>query len=756
MQRLGGWVGRHALVVVIVWFLASVAGLGSALGWFGNEALFGRLNQSAPSVPSESKTADDLLSEASNTNQVMVRVDDAPLGNPAIQRLGPLVQRELAVLDHVDKVASPFMVPGPELAVAEQALVSTGDSSAFVYLVWIDKALSSSQRVAGVDDIVSTVRTSLGSVNGATVSYGGPIPLLDTITHQIKVDLQRGEGVALPLSLIVMVFVFGGFIAAGVPIVGALAAIAGGLAILLGFSHLTQLDATVVNIVTLLGLALSIDYGLLMVSRFREEIAEQAPHLTREELDAAHLVSATGRTVATAGRTVMFSGLTIGISIAGLIIFPAEIIRAVGIAGVSVVAVALLASLTLVPATCRLAGRRLVRRKPPTDPDDGNFARLARWVQRHKFSVIAGCVVLLLFLASPVLSMRQVASGAELLPKQNAQRVFLEQLNDDFPALRAPAATVVADATVEQATNFADTVGAMANVTRVDQVSELADGLVRFDVVASSASTSNSVAENLVLELRSADPGYQTWVTGSEARVLDFSNGIKKAAPWAILIVGLATIVLLFAMTGSLALPIKALIFNVVSLSASFGVMTWIFQNGHLESVLRFTSTGGVEQVVPVLMLTFGFGLAMDYEVFLLARIVELHEQGEPDARAVAIGVQRSGRIITSAALLVLIVLGGFAAARLLTVQQMGVGLMLSVALDATIVRMLLVPATMSVLGKWNWWAPGPLRRWHDRWGISESGQRRTVVGAGGPRYAGVAGEEDLSAEGGPRRAVRA
>ena len=209
-------------------------------------------------------------------------------------------------------------------------------------------------------------------------------------------------------------------------------------------------------------------------------------------------------------------------------------------------------------------------------------------------------------------------------------------------------------------------------------------------------------------------------MTGQQAKLDDYTHAIAARAPYVVLVVAFATLVLLFLMTGSLVLPLKALLFNALSLGASLGAMTWIFQNGHFESLLGYTSNDAIESTVPVILIAFGFGLAMDYEVFLLSRIVEAHEHGDDDARAVAVGIQRSGRIVTSAALLMVIVMLGFAAAKMVIIKQIGVGLALSIILDATLVRMILVPATMTVMGRWNWWAPAPMKRWHSRFGLRD------------------------------------
>ncbi|WP_116116168.1 MMPL family transporter [Austwickia chelonae] len=711
---------QYARLVVVLWLVVSALCYAGATGALGAPSLFSRLHQAEPFVPKESHEGSTLLERAKDTGpNILIRVEGARSTEPATLEAGSRLQEKFATTKYVTRATSPFVVPGGARTPQTDGLFAQDREDSFMMVLVVDRALSQTQRLDLARESRQQAQDAFAAVPGAKVTLGGGITFLEDITTQIQTDLAKGEGIALPLSLIVMVFVFGGFLAAGLPIVGALASIAGGLASLWAFSFVTELDATVVNITTLLGLALCIDYGLLIVSRFREEVRRLAPETDHAQLDREHLVEATAQTVNTAGRTVFFSALIVAISLAGLTVFPAPVIRAVGLAGVTVVLVALAVAMTLVPALCFLGGRRLVRRRSDDSPDEGLFARLARFVARTYIPMVVAATALLLALAWPVLGMRQVSSSTELLPAGSTERQFIEGVRRDFPMLSEPAAVVVARATPEQLDTYGrDVVSRIAGVSSVDPARPIDDQYSALGVRAKGAATENDQGKNIVTSLRSERPVFQTWVTGSDAQLADYLDAIRERAPWAAGIVATATMVLMFLMTGSLALPLKALIFNVLSLGASLGILTWIFQEGHLQEVLGFTSTHGVESVTPVILLAFGFGLAMDYELFLLSRIVELHEQGYDDERAVELGLQRSGRIITSAALLILIVLAGLAMAKMLIVKQIGVGLAISVVLDATVVRMLLVPATMHLLGRWNWWAPGPLRRWHQKHAI--------------------------------------
>jgi RND superfamily putative drug exporter len=334
--------------------------------------------------------------------------------------------------------------------------------------------------------------------------------------------------------------------------------------------------------------------------------------------------------------------------------------------------------------------------------------------------VITAVSALLVVLALPALRLELTSSGAELLPVGTPERTFAEDLREGYPQLAGPEVLVVTRAPAAEVEAWAATAADRPGVESVDAVRTLDGGITSVGFQTGDNGTGDN-SRVLVDSLRADRPPFaDAHVVGQASGILDFRATVAERALWAIAFVVLATLVLLFLMTGSVVIPVKALVMNVLSLGAALGVTVWIFEDGHLEDLLRFTSTGAVENTIPLLVLAFGFGLSMDYEVFLLSRIVELHEQGYDTRTAVTLGLQRSGRNITSAALLMGIVFAGFAAGDLLIMKQTGVALVLAIAIDATLVRMLLVPATMSVLGSVNWWAPRPLRRFHERWGITE------------------------------------
>jgi RND superfamily putative drug exporter len=717
LARLGRLIARHPRSWVVGWAVVAVACFAVAVGGVTGESLFERLHSGAPTVESESSRAQEVIAESQPALETLtMQVTGADLTDAAVLQAGTTATKALSGVPGVQSVRSPLVAPGGVADPSVAPLLKGGTPAAggFVTVVDFRPNLDDAAQDAAETQAEKGL-LAVASAMDAQGSVGSTSTVISAITSTVERDLLRGEGIALPLTFLVMFFVFGGFIAAGMPIVGAVVAIGGALLSLFGFSHVVELDATVVNIVTLLGLGLSIDYGLLTVSRFREELAHRQ-HRTPTHEEIAH---AAERTVATAGRTVLFSGLTVAIALAGLLIFEASIMRAIGVAGVSVVLVAMVVAITLVPALCVMGARRLSRRAVEPTSDVGLFSRLAVVVQRRPVLVIVGAVVVLVTLALPTLSMRLTSSGTELLPKDAPQRVFFEQLERDYPGLSAPEVTVVAASPDTAAvTSWAEQFRSRPGVEQVT-VQPLGSDHQRVNMRVAGRPTSDE-AQELVTTIRDTSAPFETLTTGQAAGQIDFLDSMAARAPYAVGLVALGTFVLLFLMTGSVVVPVKALLLNVISLGAALGVVVWIFQEGHLEGLLGFTSVGAVESMVPFLVLAFGFGLSMDYEVFLLSRIVEFHRHGAENDRAVSLGLQRTGRIITSAALLIVIVFGGFVAGDILIIKQMGVALVAAVVIDATLVRVLLVPATMTLLGRWNWWAPAPLRRLHDRFGIVE------------------------------------
>ncbi|MBB2921841.1 MMPL family transporter [Cellulomonas cellasea] len=740
-ESLGRAIAHHPRLTVAVWLVLTVLGFGLAVVGVQGENLFERLSTGEPAVPgSDSSRANEILSDSdergASLTLVLREVDPTTAG--VAEAMAP-VHEELAGIEGVASVIDPLVLPQGAANPAAAPLIAQ-DGSGFLVVVELEPGLGE----AAQDEALESVERTLDGVPavlepvapGASGLVGGTSLIVEAITSQVEEDLATGETIALPVALVIMVLVFGGFLAASMPMVGAIASIAGGLGALLGFSYVLDLDSSVVNVVTILGLGLSIDYGLLIVSRFREElhhlVDEDGGAGARRRRGDGAVVTALTRTMSTAGRTVAFSAVTVAISIAGLLAFRPDILRAFGAAGVAVIVVAVATALSLVPAMLVLFGRRLVRpglvsrvpglrgllaRTADVQSEEGVFSRLATRVQRHPWVVMLGSVALLGVLALPLTQLELRNSTTQLLPSGTTQREYVEALADDYPAASSPGVIVVAETSLEAATAWAASIAELDDVAGVDPPSPSGAHVV-IGVRPDTDDPGDEVARGVVSRIRDLDADFPVLVTGQAAGQMDFADSLVERLPWAAGIVAVATLVLLFLMTGSVVIPVKALLTNLLSIAASLGVLVWVFQDGHLSGLIGFVSTGGIETYVLALVVAFAFGLAMDYEVFLLSRIKELHDAGLPNDEAVRLGLQRSGRIITSAAAIIIVVFAGFVAGKLLVIKEVGFALAVAVLIDATVVRLLLVPATMTILGRANWWAPGFLKRLHARVGL--------------------------------------
>ena len=415
-----------------------------------------------------------------------------------------------------------------------------------------------------------------------------------------------------------------------------------------------------------------------------------------------------------------YSGLTVAVSLTGLLLFDNDGLRSLAIGGIGVVVLAVAAALTLLPALLAVAGPRLSTAAARQDVDHGAFATIAHTVQRRAVPVVLAVTALLVLAAVPFAGARFEQPDARWLPRSSVARQLDEIRRTRFPDVAPNPVEVVAEAAPDDAAlqAYVDAVRALPGVVSVT-AEAVAPTVTRIEVVPDGPE-SGETAQTLVRHLRDDRPTFGTLVTGDAAELVDFTESVAQRLPYALALIVGATLVLLFFMTGSVVVPVKAVVMNVLSLGASFGALVWIFQEGHLSGVLGFDPVGALDATVLLAIFIFAFGLSMDYEVFLLSRIKEAWDATGDNDLAVARGLQASGRIITSAALLIVVVFAGFAAGELLLIKQLGVGLAVAVVVDATIVRTLLVPATMRLLGRWNWWAPAPLRRLHTHVGLHE------------------------------------
>jgi RND superfamily putative drug exporter len=689
LAALGRACHRHRRWVLGFWAVILVAGV-----LIGGRVFEGTVAGGGAGASESAKGTAVVQAADPVKGTVTAVVDGTPVNGPAVRSALSAAATDLARLPGVASVADPSTDGG-------SALVSADGRAGLVSVRMADG--STPAQLSAVTDRLAGIEAP-----GAHVTVGGDLVLEQEVKQQTEKDTRFGEIVTLPLTLVVMVLVFGGLAAAGLPGIGAIASVGGALLAMFGFSRIMDIDTSVLPIATVLGLGLSIDYALLMVNRFREERGH-----------GATIAQAVERTAATAGRTVAFSGLTVAVALSGLFVFTSPVFRAVGVAGVSVVVIAVAAALTLVPALLGFVGHRI---KAPTGPvpDEGFFSRTVRRVQKRAVPVVLVCVALLTAAGAPFLGAHPRTSGADALPTSFAARQVAETVQQRFPEQAQAPVTVVVAGNQRAAQAYADEViTKLPGVSGVRSVTSVGADLSTVDVLVHGDPQGSGVRQ-VVGELRDHRGGLTTYVTGDAASVVDFKHEIATRGPWALGLVAFGTLLLLFLMTGSVVMPVKALLMNVLSLGASLGALTLVFQHGYFSGLLGFTPSGGLETFVPVLVFAFAFGLSMDYEVFLLSRIKELYDQGHGCTRSVQLGLQRSGRIITSAALLMVIVFAGFAAGQMLMVKEMGIALAVAVAVDATLVRCLLVPAAMSLFGEFNWWAPAPLRRLHRRIGLSE------------------------------------
>jgi trehalose monomycolate/heme transporter len=587
--------------------------------------------------------------------------------------------------------------------------------------------------VPGTDEVES-VRNDIAA-NGLRTQIGGQRAIDDDIDGLVAHDIVTAELIAMPILLVLLVIIFGTLVAAMTPLLVGGLAILGAFAVVRVITMFTEVSIFSINIITILGLGLAVDYALFMVSRFREE------------LDRGQAVpDAVSRTMATAGRTVAVSGLIVMLALSGLLIFPQLLLRSMGLGGSAAVLVAMTISLTVLPALLAVLGHRIDairlpwarRRRIPTvtgkitstvtkatdraAADPGTWARIANSVMRRPVPYALGVALLLLLLAVPFTGVQFGGVDERVLPAGTESRVVSERLQSEFGGNAIdPIQVLVSGAAPAAALRFADRIETVPGV-RGAVIAAARDSSTLLSVSYDGAANSPQ-ARSVVKNIRALDrpAGAEVLVGGQTARVADQLSGLSQRLPWVILLVTGVTFVLLTLAFGSIVVPLKAIIMNPVSIGAAFGVVTWGFQDGHLAGLLNFTSTGYLEASQPILMLAILFGLSMDYEVFLLSRIREQWDRLGDNTTAVASGVQRTGRIITAAALLLCVVVGSFSTSGITFIKMIGVGMLVALVVDATLVRLLLVPATMRLLGRANWWAPGFLRVLYHRYGVRES-----------------------------------
>jgi RND superfamily putative drug exporter len=726
---LGRFIVRRSRLVLFGSLVAFLATTIIGVGVFGTLSLGG-----FEDPDSESTRAQEILDEeldAGTPNLVLiVTADGGNIDSSEAQAAGLALTEDLRATEGIVDVASYWELGSPPPLRSE-------DGAAAMVFARADG--EEDEQVEVVERVVEQVEAS-SEADGAVLSVevGGAGAVNEAIGRNLETDLALAESIAIPLTLLLLVVVFRGVIAALLPLMVGTMAIFGAFFVLWAISQVTDVSVFSINLVTALGLGLAIDYALLMVSRFREELAA-----------GRSVDEATVRTVESAGRTVAFSGLTVAVAMAALVIFPLYFLRSFAYAGVGVLLVAMAASIITLPAVLHRLGHRVNAlplpgsRSRARSSESPFWRRLAEVVLKRPAIVAVTVVGFLVLVGLPFLNLQLGAPDARVLPSDDPARVATERLDDDFGSDEAAAfpITISGERTDQQVDAYA------AEVSAVDHIGTVATARGTFEdgqLVADPDEQSgrfagtgqgdgsewmeaapdvlplSSEADAAVEQVRAIEAPFEANVTGETARLIDTRSAIFGMVPWAIAWIAGATFVLLFLMFGSFLVPAKAIVLNFLSLTATFGAMVWIFQEGNLSGLLDFTATGFTDASMPILMFAIAFGLSMDYEVFLLSRIKEEHDRGADDHEAIVGGLAKTGRIVTAAALVLSITFFAFATSGITFMKLFGLGLAIAVLVDAFIVRATLVPALMSLAGSANWWAPAWAKRIHERFGIEE------------------------------------
>ena len=697
------------VLVLVLWTVTAVGG-----GIIGGQ-IFDRASTVESLGPgAESERTQHLLDE---------RLDDGPeviaiargLHPRDPQLVGSLVAvaDELHAIDGVVEVQDGVTAPGGSIG---------ADNNSVAVRVALRHDLPDAEQERLEEEVAAILR----GIDAPTVLVSGEKLAERAFADQAIRDAAVGESIALVALFVTLIVILGGVVAALLPLLVALGAIAAAFLGLVGLTAVTPVSEFAINVVTLLGIALAVDYTIVLMYRFREERAAEP------EADPSDLI---GRTMATAGRAVLISGLAVTSAMAGLAVFAEPLLASIAQGGAIVALLATAAALTAAPAMLGVTHRRvpsadattwvrrIVRclrgaffRKPPRAADGGMLARLAEFAQRRPGPVAAVAAGGLLVLALPVLAINLGNSDARALPTTMEARQAYDVMQRDFLADRAAPVVAVIDADPAEPA-VRDLLNELLVLPQVDQLQirfDLPPGITVVDLTP-LGETDGPESRELVREIRAMASPLTMSVGGSAAEVVDHADSLRGRLPVVLGVLLLATMTLLFLLTGSVVIPLKAFVLNLLTLLATLGVLVMVFQRGVGAPLLGFESWGAMDITTPVFLLVFIYGLTMDYEVFMLSRIKEEHDRGA-GAQAVLRGIVRSGPVVTAAALCMIIVFLGFVVGELVAVKEVGLGMAVAIALDVTVVRGLLLPAVMALLGEWNWWAPGPLRRLHARW----------------------------------------
>ena len=695
-MRLGSFIVGHRKSVLISYIIAILiaGGIGSLS--------FSRLDSGGYSdLNSESAKAANYITDTFKVQDpVAILVIDSgsrSVDDPEVIADAAALEKEVAATKGIKRTLSYWSAGNTP------ALKATDGKAAFLF-IYADIENYDFDGYGAVGKIIADQFN--GEYKSLEVYAGGGAVVTDAINSKIKTDLLLAEGIAIPLTFILLAFVFGALVASAMPLVVGVGAILGSFFFTYLLTLTTDVSVFALNLITGLGLGLGIDYALLIVNRFREEM-----HNGKSVEESAII------TVGTAGKTVFYSGLTVMVTLSALLLFPLNFLKSFGYAGVIVTLFAIFGALIPLPALLAILGKRVdkgVTRKSGLAPkEDGRWATTARFVMARPVPVVIASLSILIVMALPIANIAFAQVDSRVLPASNRAALSSAVIEDRFASFEgSPIEVILPDGAgrEDSLNSFLAQAKSVEGITRVSAL-EYAGNDIRVQVIPGTSSRSLD-AERLIKELRALEKPDGLLIGGAAADFTDSQGGIARTLPWALGWIGVAVFILIFVFTGSIILPIKAVLLNGLSLVATLGVVTWIFIEGNLKWLVGdFTVTGTLDTGSVILVAVVVFGLSMDYELFLLSRIREEHLNGKSNIESVAIGLQRSARIITAAALLLAVVFAAFITSGVTSIKMLGFGVAFAVLLDATLVRALLVPALMRLFGERNWWAPKSLRR---------------------------------------------
>ena len=693
---LGRFIVRRKKSVLILFIVGILAA-----GGVGSLA-FSKLDSGGYSdLNSDSAKAYEYLTDKFKVQEpaaiLVIDTGDRSVNDPAVMAEAAALEAKVKSVSNVDRTLSYWSTGGAPSMKADD------DKAAFLFIF----SSPDSNDWAALEKIGKEVQAKFdGKQGNFTVYASGAGVITNAINSKIKEDLLLAEAIAIPLTFILLIFVFGAMVASAMPLVVGVSAILGSFLVIYILTLFTDVSVFALNLITGLGLGLGIDYALLIVNRFREELH------SGKSVDESVVI-----TVATAGKTVFYSGLTVFVTMASLLFFPLNFLKSLGYAGVAVISLAVVGALIPLPALLAILGHKIdkgvIRKAGIVPSEDGRWARTARTVMKRPVPVVIGSLLVLGVLAAPITNIAFAQVDARVLPKSDPAAVASVVIEERFTGLEgSPIEVVIPNGKGKEIeiNNFLARVQGVYGISRVGQLEYFGND-VRVQVISSEQSRTLD-AQRIIHEIRDLPVPEGTLIGGAAADFTDSQDGIARTLPWALGWIALTVFILIFVFTGSIILPIKAVLLNAMSLVATLGAVTWIFIDGHLKWLVGdFTVTGTLDTGSVILVAVVVFGLSMDYELFLLSRIREEHLDGKSNVESVAKGLQRSARIITAAALLLAVVFAAFMTSGVTSIKMLGFGVAFAVLLDATLVRALLVPALMRLFGERNWWAPKSLQR---------------------------------------------